>query len=501
MPSMSLHRCRLLALLLSSPFFVGDLLVVFGSKAFGLLEGRARWRVLRSPTNGGSASWLSLEEPPAAVCRVLVVAALASQFILTVAADGAATDHGELLCGHLVGADVIVVDHDILAGPDATNAVHPRWLVVSHGRVATPCSREGVGALASILAEGEEGDGEAVHEDGAEDEEVDDGLDDGANAHGTKVAAEDGLAEGLDVWDELPESKDDGDALCEEHADGEDDEAPDGEADGAVDKIVPGDEGANVDEGGDVEEQIDDVGEVGVLGLLCEPTIPGEGGAARKRGEQVVGAEQHMTPILAMASEMYWATKDSRSMSLLRSEKRMNLRARKGESGAVIAAGLAHEHVTDVGGDVLLSPWTTDDGLGQDGIGGGDAGGDDERVEKVEAWDEGVDETGGDEPAPGHDGAEEDGDGLPVAEEVLFGQLDADGKDGECDGDAHDLEGVMSSVVGPPGVTPSSLPHPAGLKRPMATGPTMMPKAAAMGSLAEVEAFLDEEGTDRRRCR
>ena len=141
---------------------------------------------------------------------------------------------------------------------------------------------------------------------------------------------------------------------------------------------------------------------------------------------------------------------------------------------------------------MLLGPRTADDGLGQDGIGRRYTGGDDKRVEKVETWNEGIDEAGGDEPAPSHDRAEKDGDRLPVAQEVLFGQFDADGKDGKGDGDAHDFEGDVIGVN--TAGSDTIFASPAGrIEKVDGDGPDNDAESGGNGSFTEVETLFDEE--------
>jgi hypothetical protein len=112
------------------------------------------------------------------------------------------------------------------------------------------------------------------------------------NADRTKVADEAGLAEGVDVGDPLVEGEDDGQPAEDKDGDDEDNEPPDAERQVGIVELVERDDGADVDEGGHVEEQIDDVTEVRLLRLPVEETVPGKGRAAGKGGEQVVRTEQ-----------------------------------------------------------------------------------------------------------------------------------------------------------------------------------------------------------------
>ena len=94
-------------------------------------------------------------------------------------------------------------------------------------------------------------------------------------------------------------------------------------------------------------------------------------------------------------------------------------------------------------GELALS----DDRGGQDGIGGGDAGGDDETLEPVQRGHHPPDEETRDEPAERHDGDEEEGDGLPVALQVELWQLDADGEALDNEDDAGELDGDEVDVA------------------------------------------------------
>jgi hypothetical protein len=70
-----------------------------------------------------------------------------------------------------------------------------------------------------------------------------------------------------------------------------------------------------------------------------------------------------------------------------------------------------------------------------------------ERVDKVEGGNEPVYKGGGDEPAVGHDGDEENEETLPVPPHVCFGEFDADGKDLDDEDDAGEFEGDLVGVA------------------------------------------------------
>ncbi len=122
------------------------------------------------------------------------------------------------------------------------------------------------------------------------------GLDDEeqrADAHGAEVPAEERLAVRADVGDEAFQGEDDGDA-AEEEDEGEQGDQParrdgGGELRGAEEP--PRDDGAEVDEHARVEEQVEDVGQVGFARLVGEPAVPGEAVAGAEGDEEVVHAE------------------------------------------------------------------------------------------------------------------------------------------------------------------------------------------------------------------
>lgn len=70
----------------------------------------------------------------------------------------------------------------------------------------------------------------------------------------------------------------------EEHdTDHENDQSPGGESEVVIVELVERKDGSDVDESGSVEEQIDDVGEVGLFGLFVEePTGKGQGGRGQR---------------------------------------------------------------------------------------------------------------------------------------------------------------------------------------------------------------------------
>jgi hypothetical protein len=112
---------------------------------------------------------------------------------------------------------------------------------------------------------------------------------DGADAHWPEPSAEERLAERLDVGDPLVESEDNWQAAEEEDEDSDDHKAPRREAE--VVEVLKGDDGTNVDEGGAVEQQVDDVGKHRVFRGFVEVSVPRERAPARESREQVVRTE------------------------------------------------------------------------------------------------------------------------------------------------------------------------------------------------------------------
>lgn len=164
-------------------------------------------------------------------------------------------------------------------------------------------------------------DGEAVDDDGEDDEEVDCGregaqqvvvllvrlaqlgdevarvldVEDGADADGAEVAHEEGvLPAGDDAGHGLVGEEDGGDAAEQEDHEAEGEEAADGDA-GAVGvvEVGPRYHGADVHEAAEVEEHVDAAVDLVVapLELLGELAVPVEGAAGRGAGQEVVGAD------------------------------------------------------------------------------------------------------------------------------------------------------------------------------------------------------------------
>lgn len=111
------------------------------------------------------------------------------------------------------------------------------------------------------------------------------------DTHGTEVATEDGLPEGLNVRNPLIESDDNWQASEEQDEDGDDDQSPDSNAEDRVVEVVEGCPSSNVDETSNVEEKIDDGTEHGLFGLSVEETIPGKCGTTTKGGEEIVSTK------------------------------------------------------------------------------------------------------------------------------------------------------------------------------------------------------------------
>ena len=105
------------------------------------------------------------------------------------------------------------------------------------------------------------------------------------------MATEDSLPESLDVRDPSVEGNHDRQTPEEQDKDADNDQPPDGDGQHRVIKVVEGRPGSNVHETSDIEEEIDDRTEYGLLCLSVEETIPGEGSTTTKGGEEVVGAE------------------------------------------------------------------------------------------------------------------------------------------------------------------------------------------------------------------
>ena len=124
----------------------------------------------------------------------------------------------------------------------------------------------------------------------------------------------------------------------------------------------------------------------------------------------------------------------------------------EGKGHAVVAAGLGGQQVSQMLGHALGELALADDGRGQDGIGGGDAGGDDKRVEPGERRDHPPDEEADNQPAKGHDGHEQEDDGAPVPFHVEFGQFDADGEALDDEDDARELNGDDVDAAPGPGI-------------------------------------------------
>lgn len=119
------------------------------------------------------------------------------------------------------------------------------------------------------------------------------GDEDGSDTHGREMAREDGFSKGLDIWDPAPESKDDRKAAEQNDCDCENKETPYVDvAASAVCEFPPWHDGADVDESGNVEEQIDDVGEVRVFRLASKPSVPSKCRSAGKGCEQVITAQE-----------------------------------------------------------------------------------------------------------------------------------------------------------------------------------------------------------------
>lgn len=79
------------------------------------------------------------------------------------------------------------------------------------------------------------------------------------DADRAEVADEAGFAEGVDVGNPLVQGEHDRQPAEDKDGDGEDDEPPDAKRQVGIVELVERDDGTNVDEGRDVEQEVDDV--------------------------------------------------------------------------------------------------------------------------------------------------------------------------------------------------------------------------------------------------
>lgn len=167
--------------------------------------------------------------------------------------------------------------------------------------------RHGQCKRVDAFSEGEDGNRGAVNDDGADDQEGrdwpdefdniqmfetwfrkhsqwsgsigfefssgQDGDKDATDTNRAKVACKQGFSPRLDVRDRGFEQKHDRDAAKQQNEDSQNDQSPGIEADDGRVELGPWDDGAKVDEKGQVDEQIDDVGDVRFFSLFCEPAI------------------------------------------------------------------------------------------------------------------------------------------------------------------------------------------------------------------------------------
>lgn len=105
------------------------------------------------------------------------------------------------------------------------------------------------------------------------------------------MATEDGFPERLDVRNPFVESNHNRQAPEEQDKDGDDDQSPDSNTQRGVVEVFEGHPSSNVDETGNVEEEIDHGTEHGLFGLPVEETIPGKCGTTTKGGEEIIGAK------------------------------------------------------------------------------------------------------------------------------------------------------------------------------------------------------------------
>ena len=312
------------------------------------------------------------------------------------------------------------------------------------------------------------------------------GEEQAAQAHGTEVPAEERLRPGLDVGRPGFHGEDDGDAAEEEDEDEQTDESARGDVRHGRrrSEMVPGNDGADVDEHAGVEDEIEDGGQLGLAHLLPEPAIPGEAVARPERDQEVVHAQgtadadrehgeeevedQEAGPIDvvvafhepehpveegpdAQANHGAQQTLPQQRpqepllgrfcLVCLDQEHQADIQER--EADPIIARALRTQHMLQAGRDPHAEGTLGQHRGGEHGIGGGQTGTHHHRRRHLRLQ-HGIHEAGADDPAHEHDRPQHDGHALPMPAEIGFRQIDADGQDLQADDDAG---GFLRNVV------------------------------------------------------
>lgn len=318
------------------------------------------------------------------------------------------------------------------------------------------------------------------------------GDEDGADAYWAEMACKEGLAPVFDVWYERLEQHHDGDAAEQDDKDGDDDEAPDLHAQEAVVVLLPRDNGAKVNKVCQVEKQVDNVGNVRLLRLFAKPAVVREADSGSKAHEEIVyaedttrtGAEEREGKVkdeetLAINHVVLLGVADAAARNVADHEAvegakdalveddiddkveadvagvavvldQVEREVDEGKGHAVVAARLGRQQISQMLGHALGEFALANHGRGQDGIGGGDTGGDNEGFEPVKRRNHPPDEEADEKPANGHDGHQQEDDGAPVLLHVKLGQFDADGKTLDDENDARELDGDdINAAPGP----------------------------------------------------
>ena len=107
------------------------------------------------------------------------------------------------------------------------------------------------------------------------------------------MPAKERFAVGADVGDQRLESQHGRDAAEEKHQHQKAGEFPgrDHRRDVPWHEVLPRDDGAKINEHGGIEEEVEDLREVGGFGFVSEPTVPGEACAGAESDEEIVEAE------------------------------------------------------------------------------------------------------------------------------------------------------------------------------------------------------------------
>lgn len=106
------------------------------------------------------------------------------------------------------------------------------------------------------------------------------------------MTAEDCLPECLHVWNPFVERDHDREPPSKQNANRNYKEPPDTQRKRLVIELFKRHPSTNKDESGDVEEEINDGAEDGLLGLFVEESVPREGSTTSKRGQEIVRAKK-----------------------------------------------------------------------------------------------------------------------------------------------------------------------------------------------------------------